>query len=106
MGGAIAQALFVQPTDHYTTSSPAIVIVKCDKTLCGGGPIRDLSVLWTLEGNGDLLAPDHRALPCPAKGTMDKAGTPCVDYVQSKRDGSGDTHLYLLTDGDIRTGIG
>jgi hypothetical protein len=37
---------------------------------------------------------------------MAEVGVPCVDYVQSKRDGSGDTHLYLLTDRDMRTGIG
>jgi hypothetical protein len=37
---------------------------------------------------------------------MAAAGVPCVDYVQSKRDGSGDTHLYLLTDQDLRGGIG
>jgi hypothetical protein len=37
---------------------------------------------------------------------MATAGVPCVDYVQSKRDGSGDTHLFLLTDRDLRGGIG
>lgn len=102
VGGAVTQALFAQPSDPYTTDSPATVIVKCDKTLCGTGAIRDLTVIWSRTGNGDLVG----AFPCPAKGTMAKAGEPCVDYVQSKRDGSGDTHLYLLTDGDIRTGIG
>ena len=57
---------------------------------------------WSLSADGDL----QDALPCPAKDTMATAHTPCVDYVQSKRDGSGDTHLYLLTDGDLRGGIG
>lgn len=103
VGGAVPQALFAQPSEPYTVSSPATVIVKCDKTLCGGGPIRNLTVLNSLKGNDPLAAPPA---PCPAKGVMATAGIPCVDYVQSKRDGSGDTHLYLLTDGDIRTGIG
>lgn len=103
VGGAVPQALFAQPSDPYTVSSPATVIVKCDKSLCGGGAIRNLTVLYSLAGNDPLAAPPA---PCPAKGIMAEAGKPCVDYVQSKRDGSGDTHLYLLTDGDIRTGIG
>ena len=40
-GGAIVQTLFAQPTTPYTTTSPATVVVKCDKTLCGTGAIRD-----------------------------------------------------------------
>jgi len=100
--GAVVQSLFSQPSKPYTITSPATVIVKCDKTLCGTGAIRALTVLYSLGGNDALIAAD----PCPAKNTMAAAGTPCVDYVQSKRDSSGDTHLYLETDGDIRTGIG
>jgi hypothetical protein len=103
VGGAVVQALFAQPTAApYSISSPAIVVVKCDKSLCGTGSIRARTVLWSLGGNAPLVA----AAACPGKNTMAAAGTPCVDYVQSTRDGSGDTHLYLLTDGDIRTGIG
>lgn len=101
-GGAVVQALFTQPSNEYSTTSPATIIVKCDKTLCGTGAIKRLTVLYSLTGNDPLTAPES----CPAKGTMAQAATPCVDYVQSKRDGSGDTHLFLLTDRDIRTGIG
>ncbi|HEX2895415.1 MAG TPA: hypothetical protein VHO29_15550 [Marmoricola sp.] len=101
-GGAVVQALFAQPTTAYTPESPATIIVRCDKTLCGTGAIQDLTVIYSLAGNGALTP----ALACPAKNTMAQAGVPCVDYVQSKRDGSGDTYLYLLTDQDIRTGIG
>lgn len=101
-GGAIVQALFAQPTTSYTPTSPATIVVRCDKTLCGTGAIQGLTVAYSLTGNGALTP----ALACPAKNTMAQAGVPCVDYVQSKRDGSGDTYLYLLTDQDIRTGIG
>jgi hypothetical protein len=101
-GGAVVQSLFTQPSVAYSTDSPATIILKCDKTLCGTGAIQRLTVLYSLNGNDPLAAPD----PCPAKGTMATAGKPCVDYVQSKRDGSGDTYLFLLTDRDIRTGIG
>lgn len=104
-GGAVLQTLFAQPAapdDAYSTTSPATVIFKCDKTLCGSGKLQDLTVGWSLAGNGALTD----ALPCPAKNTMATERTPCVDYVQSKRDGAGDTYLYLLTDGDLRGGIG
>jgi hypothetical protein len=101
-GGAVVQTLFANPSPAYLTTAPAILIVKCDKTLCGTGSIQDLTVNYSLTGNGSLVG----AGPCPAKNTMAEAGKPCVDYVQSKRDGSGDTHLYLLTDRDIRGSIG
>jgi hypothetical protein len=101
-GGAIVQALFAQPGTPYSPTAPVTVVVKCDKTLCGTGPIQNLTLTYSLLGNGALAD----AGPCPAKGTTDAAGTPCVDYVQSKRDGSGDTHLYFLTPGDLRVGVG
>ena len=102
IGGAVLQALFAQPSTRYAVDSPATVVVKCDKSLCGSGSIQGLKVIYSLGGNSPLTAAD----PCPSKNTMATAGVPCVDYVQSKRDGAGDTHLYLLTDRDIRTGIG
>jgi hypothetical protein len=101
-GGAVVQTLFAQPTTPYSVDSPATLVVKCDKTLCGTGAISGLTVAYSLTGNGALVD----AVACPAKGTMATAGVPCVDYVQSKRDGSGDTHLFLLTDRDLRGGIG
>ena len=41
---------------------------------------------------GDVVA-------CPAKGTLPGIGVPCLDYVQSKRDGSGDTHVRRAPSG-------
>ena len=101
-GGAVVQTLFAQPTVPYSVTSPATLVVKCDKTLCGTGAIQGLTVNYALLGNGALIA----AAPCPAKSTMAAPGVPCVDYVQSSRDGSGDTLLHLLTDRDLRGGIG
>jgi len=101
-GGAVVQTLFGQPAQPYTTTSPAVLIIKCDKTLCGTGAIQGLTVSYSLLGNGALTD----ALPCPGKNTMASPGVPCVDYVQSKRDGSGDTLLYLLTDQDMRGSVG
>ncbi len=101
-GGAIVQVLFGQPTTPYSATDPVTVVVKCDKTLCGTGAIQNLKLTYSMNGNGALQA----AGPCPGKGRTGSDGTPCVDYVQSKRDGSGDTHLYLLTPQDMRVGIG
>ena len=101
-GGAVVQTLFAQPSVPYSETSPATLLVKCDKSLCGTGAIRGLTVNYSLSGNGALIDAD----PCPAKNTMAAPGVPCVDYVESNRDGSGDTLLHLLTDRDLRGGIG
>lgn len=103
--GAVVQALVDLSGGSYSRTSPATLIVKCDKSLCGGGAIQNVHLSFSLGGNSALQDAD----PCPAKGTIgfNADGTPqeaCVDYVQSKRDGSGDTHLYLNTDRDIRVG--
>ena len=83
---------------ELTKQNPATLIVKCDKTLCGVGPITG-SVLQV------SLAPDGALQParaCSRKGEIDQRLETCVDYVQSKRDGSGDTHLYWLVPRDAR----
>lgn len=103
--GAVVEAL-ADLGPGYTVTAPATLVVKCDKTLCGGGAISSTHLSFSLLGNGGLsLAP-----PCPAKNTLPTDasgnGVPCVDYVQSKRDNSGDTILYLLFDQDMRTSVG
>ena len=85
----------------YSKSDPAALLMKCDKTLCGGGQIQDHHVFYSLTATGALAA----APACPAKGTMIADDVPCVDYVQSKRDGSGDTLLYLLFTQDMRGSV-
>jgi hypothetical protein len=97
--GSVVQAL--AHLEGYTTTSPATILMKCDKTLCGGGAIQALRLSYTLTGNGALTT----AGACPAKGTLG-AEPACVDYVQSKRDGSGDTFLYLLLLEDARVSVG
>ncbi len=97
--GAVVQALADLPPGQYTRTSPATLLIKCDKSLCGGGAIQKIHLSYSLSGSGRL---DQTAAACPAKNTLAADGSPCVDYVQSKRDGSGDTHLYLLFDQDMR----
>jgi len=99
--GAVIQALFADG-GLYSSTSPATLIIKCDKTLCGGGSIQSVPVEFARGGNAELT----QAPPCPAKGTLASLEDVCVDYVQSKRDGSGDTILYLLFAQDMRGGIG
>ena len=49
---------------------------------------------------------DAGPLPAPRKNTIGADQVACVDYVQSKRDGSGDTYLYLLLTRDARVSVG
>jgi hypothetical protein len=100
--GALVQTLFADG-GAYGQFDPATLIVKCDKSLCGTGPIHKVNLYYSLIGNGGL---DQTPVDCPAKNTLPDDLQPCIDYVQSKRDGSGDTHLYLLFAKDLRGGIG
>lgn len=99
--GSVVQAL-ANLTDLYSKAAPATLLMKCDKTLCGGGRIADHTVRYSQAATGDLV----EAPACPAKGTIGTNQVACVDYVQSSRDGSGDTLLYLLFTKDMRGSIG
>jgi hypothetical protein len=99
--GSVVQTLFADG-GRYSMTSPATLLIKCDKVLCGGGSIQSVEVNFSHGGNDALgVAP-----PCPAKATIGATQDVCVDYVQSKRDGAGDSHLYLLFTHDLRGGIG
>ena len=84
---------------RYERTNPATLIVKCDKSLCGGGGIPSKQLQVSLSPTGPLTT----APPCSSKGVVDVGLTHCVDYVQSKRAGSGDLHLYLLLLRDVRS---
>jgi hypothetical protein len=99
--GAVVQALVDLSAGSYSKTSPATLVVKCDKSLCGGGAIQNVHLNFSFDGNTPL----EPASACPAKSTVGPDQEACVDYVQSKRDGSGDTHLYLLFARDLRGGI-
>jgi len=91
-------------TAKYTKTSPATLVVKCDKELCGGGAIQRNVLRASLDPTGDLAT----VPACAAKGVIDADPKveSCVDFVQSKRDGSGDTYLYWLVTRDARMSIG
>ena len=85
----------------YTSTSPATMLVRCDKSLCGKKAIAKTGLSYSLLGNA-ALAP---APACPAKNTLGNLQDACVDYVQSTRDNAGDSLLYLLLRRDARISV-
>lgn len=83
-----------------SNTNPATAIFKCDKSLCPGGGIQTYTLQVSLDGDGPL--PSAAAPSCESKGVIQPGHEFCVDYVQSKRDGSGDTYLFLLLARDAR----
>lgn len=99
--GSLVQTL-ANLSGLYSKTDPATLVMKCDKTLCGGGAIQSHTVSFSRLATGGL----ETAKPCPAKGTIGPDQVACVDYVQSTRDNSGDTLLFLLFDDDMRGSMG
>lgn len=99
--GAVIQTLFADG-GLYTSTAPATLLMKCDKLRCGTGAIWKVPVYFSLSVTGDL----QPVPPCPGKNTLADGQQMCVDYVQSQRDGSGDTYLYILFTKDARVGMG
>jgi len=88
---------------RYTNTSPATLILACDKDLCkstaNGVPWID--VIYTFNNTGSLtnVAPSYAA-----KGVVDAGLDACVDRVQSSRK-DGDLYLYFLFTHDLRISI-
>ena len=88
-----AQVLVGVDPAVYGVNNPIEVVVKCDRSLCPGKGISTYKAYVELAaGTGVTLSP-----ACAAKGviTPEVDGAFCTDYVQSKRDGAGDLHLYI-----------
>jgi hypothetical protein len=83
----------------YTRTSPATIILRCDKSVCNGGGISSYTVKASTAAIGGSFA-DVPA--CPAKGVVGANQTMCTDYVQSTRDNAGDLLLYWLITEDPR----
>jgi len=83
----------------YTNNRPATLVLKCDKTLCGGGGVTSFKPWIDLDGDN---APFADAPPCPAKGKVGANQTFCFDTRQSTRDNAGDLIAYVLFVEDIR----
>ena len=84
--------------DLYDKTSPATLVIACDRVLCGGTGVPKLPVIYTFNNDGDL---DQRADGCPRKGVIGPDQKACVDYVSSMRS-DGDLYLHLLFARDLR----
>jgi hypothetical protein len=100
---AIANLKDSQGTPLYSRTSPATVVLACDKALCRevANGVPKIPVLYTFDNTGPLT---KAAPPCPSKGVVGADQEACVDYVQSSRQG-GDLYLYFLFVHDIRISI-
>jgi len=87
----------------YTKTSPATLILACDKDLCRStaNGVPKIPVMYTFENTGSLT---EESKPCPAKGVIGADQVACVDYVQSSRQ-NGDLYLYFLFTHDLRISI-
>jgi hypothetical protein len=94
--GSVVQTLL---GGTFSRMSPATLVIKCDKSLCPGTSIQNYKLSYSILGDAALqLAP-----VCAVKGTVGPAPeVACIDYVNSHRDGSGDTLLYLNFVQDLR----
>jgi hypothetical protein len=96
-GRRVVQLLAGFP-DRSGDAPAATIVFKCDKSKCKGGGVSSYTPLVQLEATGALVP----APSCAAKGVVTSAEQYCVDYVQSKRDGAGDLHMYVLFAVDVR----
>lgn len=85
----------------YTSTSPATMLVRCDKSLCGRQAIAKTGLSYSLLGNAALTP----APACPAKNTLGDLQEVCVDYVASTRDNAGDSLMYLRLRKDARISV-
>ena len=87
----------------YNKSSPATLVVACDKDLCRetANGVPKLPVFFTLNNTGPLEA---KADPCPKKGLIGEKQDACVDYPSSSRN-NGDLYLHLLFVADARASM-
>ena len=85
----------------YSKTSPARMIVRCDKSLCGNRGLTKIRLNYSLLGNA-ALGP---APACATKNRIGQSQEVCVDYRSSSRDNAGDSHLHLLLTHDARISV-
>lgn len=85
----------------YSSTAPATMLVRCDKSLCGKQAIARTRLSYSLLGNASLVP----APACPAKNTIGGLQEVCVDYVASTRDNAGDSLIYLRVRKDARISV-
>ena len=81
----------------YSKTAPATLLLRCDKSKCGGKGVSTYTARIALASSGALAD----SPPCPSKGVLGE-GHFCTDYVSSHRDNAGDLILEVLFDIDMR----
>ena len=91
---------FLATLSGYSTTDPALLIIRCAKTQCPGKGVKSYTVKASFTATGPLSP----VQPCVTKGVaLDASGADyCVDYVQSHRDNAGGLLLYVLFVTDFR----
>lgn len=92
------QAIVAIDSATYNRANPIEFVAKCDKTLCPGKGVKDYGVYVQVFAN----TPPVLSPPCAAKGVVGSDQDFCTDYIQSKRDGAGDVHLYVEARDDLK----
>jgi hypothetical protein len=98
--GSVAQVV-ADLSNLYTRTSPATLVIKCYRTICGQGSISKYDPLVSSSATGALTP----APPCPSKGVIGPSQQFCVDYVQSTRTNADNTLYYVLFFNDFRGSI-
>jgi len=89
---------FIAGMEGYSRTSPATLVLRCDKTKCKGKGVSSYDARISLEVDGPLdISP-----PCAVKGQIQDGEDFCTDYVSSKRDNAGDLLLQILFFRDLR----
>ena len=101
-GGQVVQ--FIAGLSGYSTTDPALLIIRCAKTECPGKGVKSYTVKASFSASGPLSLVVQ---PCATKGVaLDAFGNQfCTDYVQSHRDNAGGLLLYVLFVNDFRGSI-
>jgi hypothetical protein len=85
----------------YSRTSPATMIIKCYRTICGKGGVNKYTAVASQDATGSLTA----VPACPSKGVVGADQRFCTDYVQSTRDGADNLLLFVLFFDDFRLSI-
>jgi hypothetical protein len=85
----------------YSSTTPAKLIIKCYRTICGSGGVNKYTVGASLASTGALV----NSPACPAKNTLGATQDFCTDYVSSNRANADELDLVLLFDRDLRGSI-
>ena len=86
----------------YSSTSPAELLIRCYRTVCGSGGVNKYKAAASLSATGALVT----VPACPAKNTVGANQDFCTDYVSSTRANADELDLVVLFTHDFRGSIG